>query len=312
MSLRHRLEVAAGRAYVVGGVLLRMALRGSRLKTVRTQSGLKFPYVRAGTGRRGTIVWLHGFADHPATFLPVAERLANDYEVIAPAMPGFAGPRPKGAQYSIESYTAWTGEFLDALGLADVHLAGNSLGGAAALGFALSRPKAVASLTLVDTAGVHRDDVPSLAHEVARGDNLFDVRNRSDYDHFVDRVYHRPPKQPWFVDTFLYDEMRRRADWYCKIMGDIQGDAVDPTQDHPGWLHHHLRSVRVPTQVVWGDRDSFFPLPLGEFTAAEIPGATLHVLPQTGHCPHAEQPQALAELLASFAATTREPAPCPA
>lgn len=301
MSLLQRLQIGLGRAYVLGTAVWGMRKVGAKLAKVTTAGGLRFMYMRVGQPRRGTIVWLHGFADHPVTFLATATALARDYEVIAPAMPGFAGPRPRDATYSLEAYVTWLHDFLCAMKLERVHLAGNSLGGATALGLALHDPQRFLSLTLVDNAGVHRDAVPSLVHEIIDGKIIFEVRTRQQYENFVERVYHHAPPLPGVAKTFLFDEMRKRASWYRKLIVDIQGDAEDVTEKNPRWLHHRLPQVTTPTQVIWGENDSFFPLPLGKYTAANIPGAELCVLPDTGHCPHAERPRAMAEKLATFA-----------
>lgn len=299
-----RARVGLGRAYVLGGAALRMKWLGAKLRQVTTKGGLRFPYVHAGYPRRGQLVWLHGFADHPVTFLEAAGHLLNDYEIFAPAMPGFAGPRPRDATYTFAAYTRWLTEFLDALRLDGVHLAGNSLGGAAALGIALESPQRLVSLSVVDNAGVHVDGVRSLTHEVLEGKILFEVRTKADYDRFVQRVYHRPPKVPSVVRDFLYEEISGRADWYCKLILDLQQGEKSAHADNPAWLHHRLSEIQTPTQVIWGEHDSFFPLPLGELTAEKIPGATLHVLPDTGHCPHIERPEQLANLLQRFAETS--------
>jgi pimeloyl-ACP methyl ester carboxylesterase len=44
-----------------------------------------------------------------------------------------------------------------------------------------------------------------------------------------------------------------------------------------------LSDINVPTLVVHGELDPVFPLPHGEALRNTIPGATLLVLPQTGH-----------------------------
>ncbi len=48
-------------------------------------------------------------------------------------------------------------------------------------------------------------------------------------------------------------------------------------------IQESLSRIRVPTSVVWGDADPFFPVEQGKRTADAIPGAKLVVLPQAGH-----------------------------
>ena len=59
------------------------------------------------------------------------------------------------------------------------------------------------------------------------------------------------------------------------------------------WLHR----VDVPTLLVWGANDGLVPPRFGEAYRDRIPGATLVVIPQAGHAPFEEQPDAF---LAAF------------
>ena len=62
-----------------------------------------------------------------------------------------------------------------------------------------------------------------------------------------------------------------------------------------------LPHLSIPTVVVWGDKDPFFAVSVGERTARAIPGARLVVYEETGHFVPEEQPERLAaEIARSF------------
>jgi pimeloyl-ACP methyl ester carboxylesterase len=62
-----------------------------------------------------------------------------------------------------------------------------------------------------------------------------------------------------------------------------------------------LPQLDLPTVVVWGDKDPFFAVSVGERTTAAIPKARLVVYEQTGHFVPEEQPELLAaDILRSF------------
>lgn len=61
-----------------------------------------------------------------------------------------------------------------------------------------------------------------------------------------------------------------------------------------------LRQVRVPTRVVWGDRDPFFPIAQAERTTALIEGARLVTLSGAGHFLPEERPAEFADAIASL------------
>ncbi len=63
------------------------------------------------------------------------------------------------------------------------------------------------------------------------------------------------------------------------------------------WVSH-LTRITAPTLVVWGERDALTPLALGRVIAETITSARLIVLPNTGHSPMWERPEAFnAEVL---------------
>lgn len=59
----------------------------------------------------------------------------------------------------------------------------------------------------------------------------------------------------------------------------------------------HLAAIAVPTLVAVGEVDVLTPPALAEELRDGIPGATLHVIPGSGHLPPIEKPDATATLL---------------
>jgi pimeloyl-ACP methyl ester carboxylesterase len=67
-------------------------------------------------------------------------------------------------------------------------------------------------------------------------------------------------------------------------------------------LPHLLGGVKAPALIVWGRRDRVVPLECGERYAEALPSARLAVLEGAGHFVEMEQPDAVAKLIAEFAA----------
>lgn len=106
---------------------------------------------------------LHGGAG-PQSVAAFAELLAStrDARVLAPVHPGFGGtPRPE-TLHSIHGLAALYGALLDHLDLADVTVAGNSIGGWITAELALRKPPRISAIVLIDAVGI---DVPG--HPVA-------------------------------------------------------------------------------------------------------------------------------------------------
>lgn len=66
-----------------------------------------------------------------------------------------------------------------------------------------------------------------------------------------------------------------------------------------------LRDVRVPTLLVWGADDGFFPLETQQALLRSLSGARLVTYPETGHGVHWERPDRFAADLAAFLAGSR-------
>ena len=64
----------------------------------------------------------------------------------------------------------------------------------------------------------------------------------------------------------------------------------------------HPESLRVPTLLVWGEKDSVVPLKVGKKLAAVITGSRLVTLPGLGHLAHELQPEAVDPILLEFLA----------
>lgn len=61
-----------------------------------------------------------------------------------------------------------------------------------------------------------------------------------------------------------------------------------------------LRRVKVQTLIIAGEADTLVPLRRAEFTAGLMPFAKLHRIPDAGHLPTLEHPEAVTEALEDF------------
>jgi 2-hydroxymuconate-semialdehyde hydrolase len=126
---------------------------------------------RAASGFAGQspppVLLLHGSGpgvSAAANWLPVIPALRGGHRVIAPDQLGF-GATATGDQRTY-GRAAWTGhalELLDALGVAQCDVIGNSMGGAVALSMAAARPDAIRRIVLMGTMGVAMALPPGLA-----------------------------------------------------------------------------------------------------------------------------------------------------
>jgi pimeloyl-ACP methyl ester carboxylesterase len=63
-------------------------------------------------------------------------------------------------------------------------------------------------------------------------------------------------------------------------------------------------AARLPTLLVWGERDPVIPVEHARAAHAAMPGSRLEVFPDAGHFPHMDEPERFATVLEAFLAAT--------
>lgn len=108
-------------------------------------------YERHGSGP--PLLLLHGVGHHLQGWQPVAERLREEFDVVACDSPGFGRSAPLGGgiEPTIAAYADAFEWLIVELGLERPHVAGSSMGGAIAL--ELARRRAVRSVTAISPIG---------------------------------------------------------------------------------------------------------------------------------------------------------------
>lgn len=261
------------------------------------------PYLEVGNPNNPTLLFLHGFGDTKESYLKQAGKFKKDFHVIIPDMPGFGpNPRLQGLHYSSQIMADIAHQFIIDLDLKEVHLAGNSMGGAISTFLALKAPDRIKSLTLIDTAGFYFDHVHSVLDEFLDGFNLFLVDKPEDYENLLKRVFHKIPFVPKPVFEFLYEQIKQERSWFEKLVYDLTHglDSIDKAHEDGLFLNHHVHELKIPVQLVWGDKDSLFPLETAHEIKKLIPAAELHVLKDCGHAPHYEKTGEFNKILKVF------------
>jgi Predicted hydrolases or acyltransferases (alpha/beta hydrolase superfamily) len=235
-----------------------------------------------GEGR--PFLLLHG-GGGPQTVVGFAELLATrgPARVITPAHPGFGGtPRPDWLD-TMAGLAAVYRELLERLGLQDVTVIGNSIGGWIAAELALLGSARISGLVLVDAVGI----------EVA-GHPVTDIFPLG-MDELARLSYHDPAA--FRIDPAAMTEAQRAGMAANRAALQTYGGA---RMADPG-LHGRLAAIACPTLVIWGEADRIADPGYGRAYAAAIPGARFELLPGTGHLPQLETPEQLMPAVWNFA-----------
>jgi pimeloyl-ACP methyl ester carboxylesterase/mannose-6-phosphate isomerase-like protein (cupin superfamily) len=236
-----------------------------------------------GQGR--PVLLLHGGAG-PDSVAGFAGLLAERFpvQVLTPVHPGFGGtPRPAGLD-SARKLGELYRNLLGQLGLTGVTVVGSSVGGWIAAETALGAADSVSRLVLLDAAGLDSADHPIADYFSMTLDQVFDVS------------FAHPDR--YRIDPATLTSEQQAIAAANRAALEVYGGR---SMADPG-LAARLAGLAVPTLVVWGEADRMVTPAYGQEYAAAIPGATFRVLPDAGHLPQIEAPEALLSLLAEFTA----------
>lgn len=288
-----------GRLVAIGRALLRR--RGGMMQKNVVVDGRSWPYLEGGDPTKPLLLLVHGFAGDKDNWSMIAPYLTRDYHVIAPDLPGFGeNERNPDLAYDLQAQTARLKAFADTLGLQRPHVAGNSMGGWIALRYAIDYPVALATLTLLDNAGVNGANESELQKQAANEDyNPLILSNLEDADRLVAMVVHKPPYIPSRLKPVLYADGLKYRDQLDTIFWIIATEG----RDHP--LNDRLGEVKVPTLIIWGRHDQLLDVSCVPVLEAGIAGSISHIMEHVGHVPMIEDPKGTAAVMKGFLAGIR-------
>jgi pimeloyl-ACP methyl ester carboxylesterase len=254
-------------------------------KSVRVGDSI-WPYLEGGKATAEPIVLVHGFGGDKDNWTLYAPYLTPHHRVICPDLPGFGeNDRSVEPDYGMKAQARRLREFLDTLGIARCHLAGNSMGGFIALQFALDYPGRLASLTLLDNAGVAGTGVSDLERSIKQGSNPLELKTMADVDRMLAFIYRKPPFMPRQFKRVMLDDALANAQVLEKVFWTLAKEGI------AGVLNPRLGELQVPTLVVWGRHDQLIDVSVVDELRRGIPDSVAVILEHVGHVPMLEAPQ---------------------
>jgi pimeloyl-ACP methyl ester carboxylesterase len=216
--------------------------------------------------------------------LPFYDALASRYDVLVPNHPGYGkSERPDWLRSTRDIAVIYRGLLSD-LKLRDAALVGLGFGGWIAAEMASMAPADLYRLVLVGAMGIKPPEGDILDLAVT---GYIDYARAGFHDqNAFDRVYGAEPSTDQLEIWDICREMSFRIAWKPYMYSQT--------------LPHLLGAVRAPALVVWGEDDRVVPRSASERYAQALPNAKLEIIKSCGHCVDMEQPEALAELVATF------------
>ncbi len=262
----------------------------SRYAQVRPD--LRLHYHEAGVGNGPTIVLLHGGGPGASSWANFARNipvLARDFHVLAVDQPGFGlSDKPtEHPQYFVHSSSA-VKDLLDTLEITDrVHILGNSLGGGAAVRFALDYPDRAGKLVLMGPGGVSNNlFAPDPTEGVKALSTFVGEPTRENIEKFI-RIMVFDQK---LVTAELIDErfeLARTPESLAAMRA--MGKSFASADFEKGMLWRDAYKLRQPVLLIWGREDRVNPLDGALVAVKSIPRVQLHVFGGCGHWAQAEK-----------------------
>ena len=109
----------------------------------------KFKFVEEGTGE--PLVLLHGLFGALSNFRDLVDHFKQTHQVIIPMLPLYELTI---LDTTVSGLAKFVQKFIEAKGLTNVHLLGNSLGGHIGLVYTLKHPEIVKTITLTGSSGL--------------------------------------------------------------------------------------------------------------------------------------------------------------
>ncbi len=285
-----------GSSFLISSDLLRSDLvekyRSADSFFYRLPSGA-MAHIRDEGNRNGPPVFLiHGSNASLHTWEPWVQELGDSYRLISFDLPGhgLTGVTPDD-DYSVDAMVRFTKEIADLFGLDKVTLAGNSMGGAVALKFALDYPQHTQALVLVSSGGMARDETADDVggFSLARNETTRGLMRYVTPRFLIAQTLRGVVADP---DNFVTDEMVTRY-WELLRMTGSRDAAIKRFTGYAtrSPLEPLLPAIRTPALILWGTQDRLIPVAQGIRMAQTLRGSNIKAYSHAGHLAHEEIPE---------------------
>lgn len=279
-------------------------MTGVRMAQVRV-GAIDVRYVQAGPGDDATaVVFVHGNPGSADDWTALVAAVGEHGRALALDMPDFgrtaAAP---GFAHTVDGYAAFLQQALVALGVSRVHLVVHDFGGPFGLAWAEAHLDALASVTLIDTGflpGYRWHSLARIWRTPVVGEVFQAITTRRAFRSAIGGNEPRGLPRP-FVDGMYdhYDRRTKRA--VLKLYRATDVPEADPQ------VVRAFAARDLPALVIWGEHDRYLPSSFAVRQRDPFPSADVHVLPASGHWPHADAADTVRRLLVSFLAPQLAP-----
>jgi len=244
--------------------------------TIKTKG--EFEYIDEGEGE--VMLLLHGLFGALSNWEAVVQHFSQTHRVIIPMLPIYEMPI---RQAGLEGLTDFTHAFISTMGLNDMIIMGNSLGGHIALIYTLRHPERVRQLVLTGSSGLFENSMGS------------SFPRRGSYDFIKKKVAYTFYDPAVATDEFV-DEIFKITTSIPKCMR-IVAIAKSAQRNN---MAEQITRIDKPTLLIWGLNDTITPPMVAYEFHRLIKNSTLKFIDKCCHAPMMEQPEAFNAILSEY------------
>jgi pimeloyl-ACP methyl ester carboxylesterase len=207
------------------------------------------------------LIFLHGWGGCWQSWYPILERLKKDLNIYAPDLPGF-GQEPIKIPYYLDNYVSFVIDFIKTNKIKNPILIGHSFGGAIACQIAISQIIPLPKIILVDAAPIRHPYSPSQKIKF----KIIGLLKK--FFPFTKNIYY----QIFDLQNSDYAAIKDNPILQQTFKNVIQHDLTD-----------QLPKIKIPTLIIWGEKDTSTPLIDGQKINQLISTSKLIVFPNSSH-----------------------------
>lgn len=276
------------------------------LREISTEKGALRYYDTGDTGAPDPVLlFLHGSGPGVTgwrNFRGVLPAFAERFRCLILEFPGFGVSDDFGGHPMVTAFGT-VAPLLDAVGVAKVHIVGNSMGGGVGINFATHNPDRVDRLVTIGGIGTNIfSPSPSegirLLQEFVEDptrQRLVDWLKSMVYDQAL--VTEQLIEERWQLATDL-DTLAAARRMYGKAAFGAMNAALAASDRPLPWAVMH--KLTAPTLLTWGRDDRVSPPDMALIPMRTIPNAELHIFPNSGHWAMIEAKEAFESTVLGF------------
>lgn len=253
--------------------------------------GNNWKYQDLNTDKKEVLLFVHG---HPFnhSMWKYQYEILKDFRLILPDLRGYGKSDYQFDKICIEEQALDLALLLDELDIKQVHLIGLSMGGQIIVEFQRLFPTRVKSL-IICASTPKAETTESYRSRLQLAESML----QTGMEEYTRKDIHK------YINL---GEVGEDAEIYKHLYKMMSSTTVEgAVASHRGRAERrsnfeHLKYIQVPTLVIAGEKDFFFPIYEVENVARELAGAQFHVIKKSGHLPNMEQPVQFNILINNF------------